>query len=416
MLAHSHVVGRDDASASSGAGNATGAKSGDKGSTDGRRGDACEGSNASIASVHPSAKPSTESSSSSAVKSGGQGWGLDILGVADASGLGVTKENYRAWVSAGAAPAPMGAPSSSKTSTTFLSSSVLKAASEVFNLPTILKPHPSHPSATHHFSTTGSKNEVLQPSKTVHLPPAPFGGKVPVATTDDDWVEVGSMDGDDLLAESNPINAAASAPVAQDLNNKKGKLPLSRAVNHEDAEFAQDLRLATQLSLQTIPGPHGAGSSSNCPWTKVPETPPPALAAASGSPIIKPPLAAPGAHDAGIEYGVLAAEIAADNMAAHIAESMSVEVTFGQQVHYPTVQWQQPYVSFINELITMLAKSDCDISRQQAALPYQDFRSTVRWQGCESIPKSKDSLSMREVVLPISDDNEGAVKGDQVFQ
>ena len=28
---------------------------------------------------------------------------------------------------------------------------------------------------------------------------------------------------------------------------------------------------------------------------------------------------APGAHDAGIEYGVLAADIAADNMAAHIA-------------------------------------------------------------------------------------------------
>ena len=135
-----------------------------------------------------------------------------------------------------------------------------------------------------------------------------------------------------------------------------------------------------------------------------------------GSPIIKPQLVAPGAHDAGIEYGVLAPEIAADNMAAHIAERMSVEVTFGQQIHYPMVQWQQPYVSFINELITMLAKSACDISRQQAALPYQDFRSTVRWQGCESIPKSKDSLSMREVVLPISDDNEGAVKGHQVFQ
>ena len=28
---------------------------------------------------------------------------------------------------------------------------------------------------------------------------------------------------------------------------------------------------------------------------------------------------APGPHDAGIEYGVLAADIAADNMAAHIA-------------------------------------------------------------------------------------------------
>jgi hypothetical protein len=27
----------------------------------------------------------------------------------------------------------------------------------------------------------------------------------------------------------------------------------------------------------------------------------------------------PGAHDAGIDYGVLAADIAADNMAAHIA-------------------------------------------------------------------------------------------------
>ena len=129
------------------------------------------------------------------------------------------------------------------------------------------------------------------------------------------------MDGDDLLAESNPINAAASAPVAQ----KKGKLPVPRAVDHEDAEFDRDLRLATQLSLQTIPGPHGAGSSSNCPWTKAPVTPPPALAAASRSPILKPPLAAPGAHDAhdaGIDYGVLAAEIAADNMAAHIAESI----------------------------------------------------------------------------------------------
>ena len=339
VLAHSHVVGRDDASASSGAGNATVlptdtpvpasthspvAKSGDKGSTDGRRRDACEGSNASIASVHPSANPSTESASSSAAKSGGQGWGLSILGVANASGLGVTKEDYRAWVSAGAAPAPMGAPSSSTTSTTFLSSGVLKAASELFKLPTILKPHPSHPSATHHFSTTGSKNEVLQPSKTVHLPPAPFGGKAPVAATDD-WGEIGSMDGDDLPAESNPINAAASAPVAQDLKNTKGKLPVPRAVNHEDAELARDLLFATQLSLQTIPGPHGAGSSSNCPWTKAPVTPPPALAAASRSPILKPPLAAPGAHDAhdaGIDYGVLAPEIAADNMAAHIAESI----------------------------------------------------------------------------------------------
>ena len=32
-----------------------------------------------------------------------------------------------------------------------------------------------------------------------------------------------------------------------------------------------------------------------------------------------PPPTAPGAHDAGIDYGEIAAEIAADNMAAHIA-------------------------------------------------------------------------------------------------
>ena len=32
-----------------------------------------------------------------------------------------------------------------------------------------------------------------------------------------------------------------------------------------------------------------------------------------------PPLTAPGAHDAGIHYGEIAADIAADNMAAHIA-------------------------------------------------------------------------------------------------
>ena len=35
----------------------------------------------------------------------------------------------------------------------------------------------------------------------------------------------------------------------------------------------------------------------------------------------RPPL--PGPHDAGIEYGVLAADIAADNMAAHIAAASS---------------------------------------------------------------------------------------------
>ena len=32
-----------------------------------------------------------------------------------------------------------------------------------------------------------------------------------------------------------------------------------------------------------------------------------------------PPPTAPGAHDAGIEYGEIAPDIAADNMAAHIA-------------------------------------------------------------------------------------------------
>jgi hypothetical protein len=37
----------------------------------------------------------------------------------------------------------------------------------------------------------------------------------------------------------------------------------------------------------------------------------------------RPPTAAPAAHDAGIEYGVLAADIAADNMAAHIADLLS---------------------------------------------------------------------------------------------
>jgi hypothetical protein len=40
----------------------------------------------------------------------------------------------------------------------------------------------------------------------------------------------------------------------------------------------------------------------------------------------RPPPAAPAAHDAGIEYGVLAADIAADNMAAHIAAAADSEL------------------------------------------------------------------------------------------
>jgi hypothetical protein len=40
----------------------------------------------------------------------------------------------------------------------------------------------------------------------------------------------------------------------------------------------------------------------------------------------RPPPAAPAAHDAGIDYGVLAADIAADNMAAHIAAEADQEM------------------------------------------------------------------------------------------
>ena len=39
-----------------------------------------------------------------------------------------------------------------------------------------------------------------------------------------------------------------------------------------------------------------------------------------------PPPTAPGAHDAGIDYGVLAPDIAADNMAAHIAAKADQEM------------------------------------------------------------------------------------------
>ena len=38
------------------------------------------------------------------------------------------------------------------------------------------------------------------------------------------------------------------------------------------------------------------------------------------------PPCAPGAHDAGIDYGVLAADIAADNMAAHITAKADQEM------------------------------------------------------------------------------------------
>jgi hypothetical protein len=40
----------------------------------------------------------------------------------------------------------------------------------------------------------------------------------------------------------------------------------------------------------------------------------------------RPPPAAPAAHDAGMDYGVLAADIAADNMAAHIAAEADQEM------------------------------------------------------------------------------------------
>ena len=43
-----------------------------------------------------------------------------------------------------------------------------------------------------------------------------------------------------------------------------------------------------------------------------------------------PPPTAPGAHDAGIEYGEIAADIAADNMAAHIAAATDFGETAGK--------------------------------------------------------------------------------------
>ena len=56
-----------------------------------------------------------------------------------------------------------------------------------------------------------------------------------------------------------------------------------------------------------------APGKSNIPVHALVQPPPPPL-------VMKRPLpTAPGAHDAGIEYGEIAADIAADNMAAHIA-------------------------------------------------------------------------------------------------
>ena len=112
-----------------------------------------------------------------------------------------------------------------------------------------------------------------------------------------------------------------------------------------------------------------------------------------------------GAHEPGLEYGVNAAEIAADNMAAHVAEMMTVDVLFNGQVQHLVFQWRQPYSSFVNQLIELMKNSECPLSRRQAAIPYEDFRSSIRWKECQPLKRSTDSLSMLEVVLPIYDDD-----------
>ena len=62
----------------------------------------------------------------------------------------------------------------------------------------------------------------------------------------------------------------------------------------------------------------------------------------------RPPTAAPAAHDAGIEYGVLAADIAADNMAAHIAAAADSELPSEVTLFAPPVTAAGPPVNAAN--------------------------------------------------------------------
>ena len=80
----------------------------------------------------------------------------------------------------------------------------------------------------------------------------------------------------------------------------------------DDFWYNLDARLYQDLEHQPVPAPtkpqmtfSDAGNGAHgVVCSEMPSPPPPT---------------APGAHDAGIDYGEIAAEIAADNMAAHIA-------------------------------------------------------------------------------------------------
>jgi hypothetical protein len=192
-----------------------------------------------------------------------------------------------------------------------------------------------------------------------------------------------NVEGDGMLA-SPASSAAASSSAAAALRKPSGcaaaaaavhsgtrerKLPTERKGSQDD-EFQQHMQLAMQLSQQTTTGNDGAGSSRS--------------------------------------HLAFTIEISK-------ASIMNVQVILGDQVYNLNLQWGQQYVTFINELIAMMATSACPLSRKHAALPYHDFRNSVRWQECQHIPRSKDTLSMHEVIQPISDDDRDKFTEHQVF-
>ena len=177
-------------------------------------------------------------------------------------------------------------------------------------------------------------------------------------------------------AEPDLFDSVKSSPGTS--GSRVGKLPMERKDNRDDEleeRMQLDMQLAMHLSKQATTGNDGAGSSrSHLPF------------------------------------------MIQGNIEISKASVMNVQVIFGDQVHNLNVQWGQQYVTFVNEVIKTFAKSTCALSRQHAALPYPDFRNTIRWQECQHIPRSKDSLSMREVIQPISDDDEDKFKEHRVFK
>jgi hypothetical protein len=163
-------------------------------------------------------------------------------------------------------------------------------------------------------------------------------------------------------------------PSQSDAPKQNGKSPLVPEVKQDD-ESERDTQSALFLSLYPATAQDGAGSSRS--------------------------------HGSVEFYGH-------DDISK--ASIMRARVVFGDHVLDLQLDWRQLYVTFVNDLKMAMAKSDSVISKQHAALPYQDFRSTIRWQGCKFIPSSNDSFSMHEVVHPLGDDDEDTVKDHRLFQ